>query len=163
MRLPLLLIVSFWASGVMAQQCFPEFNETDLVNSVGLKALKKTPKKESGKLIHQYEFREDVPFDKVLSDDEAKYEPQFYLTVYEPPCSKKITIWFYSDNENTANLSNITLAGRAFKYLTGVEPSIFENKINRFKSVQHFDSFDDKADSRFLKSGNLTSIEVNLK
>lgn len=164
MRIAILLLVALWTFGASAEQCYPGFSESGFLAAIGKKPLKKTVKKEEGTTRHQYEFRKDLSAEDALSDDvDKKYEPQFYLTVYEPPCAKKVTIWFHKDNGNTEKLSNVTLAGRAYKYLTGVEPAIFENKMKRFNEVQHFESFEDKADSKFIKSGDIFSIEVTLK
>ncbi|PDO83351.1 hypothetical protein [Kosakonia pseudosacchari] len=164
MRIAILFLVALWAFSATAEQCYPEFSESGFLASIGKKPVKKTEKKEEGITRYQYEFRKDLPAEDALSDDaDKKYEPQFYLTIYEPPCAKKVTIWFYKDNGNTEKLSNVTLAGRAYKYLTGVEPAIFANKMKRFNDVQNFESFDDKADSKFIKSGDVFSIEVTLK
>ncbi|EOF6092620.1 hypothetical protein ACK1FD_004764, partial [Salmonella enterica] len=73
-----------------------------------------------------YEFRRELSSEEMLSDDaDEKYEPQFYISVYNPSCPQKVIVWFFKDNKNTMDLSNEVLAGRAFKYLTGVNESIF--------------------------------------
>lgn len=164
MRIAIFLFSILLACGVSAEQCYPAFNETDLLTAVGKKPLKKKIKKEGGITKYQYEFRKELTGDDALNDDaNIKYEPQFYLTIYDPPCASKVTIWFYKDNENTEKLSNITLAGRAYHYLTGVDPAIFDNKMNRFNEVQHFESFEDKADSKFIHISDLYTIDVMLK
>ncbi|EMA1799416.1 hypothetical protein SD377_000256 [Cronobacter turicensis] len=164
MRVAALLIIALWTYGVSAEECFPGFSESGLIASVGKEPIKKVVKKQGNITSHQYEFRKELSTEELLSDDaDLRYEPQFYLTIYEPPCAKKVKIWFYGDNKNTAKMSNVSLAGKAFEYLTGTEPAIFENKIKRFEDVQNFESFDDKADSRFIKSGDLYSIDVSLK
>ncbi|ECV4667230.1 hypothetical protein DWU69_17490, partial [Salmonella enterica subsp. enterica serovar Derby] len=102
--------------------------------------------------------------EEMLSDDaDEKYEPQFYISVYNPSCPQKVIVWFFKDNKNTMDLSNEVLAGRAFKYLTGVNESIFENKMKKFLKVQSFESFDERTDSKFIKSGNIYSIDVQLR
>ena len=51
-----------------------------------------------------YEFRKELSTEEAFSDDaESKYEPQFYLTLYQPPCTERVKIWFYKDNGNTAH------------------------------------------------------------
>ena len=105
-----------------------------------------------------------MSFEEMLGDnDNEKYEPQFYISVYNPSCPQKVIIWFFKDNKNTQTLSNEVLAGRAFKYLTGVNESIFENKMKKFSKVQSFESFDERTDSKFIKSGNVYSIDVQLR
>ncbi|ERA05134.1 hypothetical protein G995_02227 [Escherichia coli UMEA 3805-1] len=49
------------------------------------------------------------------------------------------------------------------KYLTGVNESIFENKMKKFLKVQSFESFDERTDSKFIKSGDIYSIDVQLR
>lgn len=161
MRVILFLITSLFAFGAVAGQCSLNFIESELIASVGTPPVKQKTIKEDGLTKRQYEFRNELSDEERLSDTaEENYKPQFYLTVYNPSCPRRVKIWFYEDNKNTMDLSNATFAGRAFKYLTGVEESIFENKMKRFSSVQHFESFDDNTDSKFIKIGNIYSIDV---
>lgn len=161
MRVLLLLMVFFLTFGVSAEQCSIRFNESELITSVGKTPTAKKIVKENGVTKKQYEFRRELSSEEALSDSaDEKYEPQFYLSIYNPSCSKRVKIWYFEDNKNTEALSNKTLAGRAFKYLTGVEESIFENKLKKFSNVQSFESFDDKTDSKFIKSGGVYSIDV---
>lgn len=164
MRTFILLIISFLSCSVIAEQCNYNFAESDLVNSIGLKPTSKKTTKEDSIVKRQYEFRKTLTGEAAFNEDaEKNYYPQFYLALYNPPCPDRITIWFHEDNANTQKLSNKVLAGRAFHYLTGVEEAIFENKLSRFSEVQHFESFDDRADSKFMKIGDIYSVDVYLK
>lgn len=160
-RLAMFLMASLLSSGSIAEQCRLNFVESDLITAIGVKPKSVETIKDDGAVKKQYKFRNELSTDELLSDDaDEKYEPQFYLTISEPSCSKEVKIWFYKDNKNTVSLTNEVLASRAFKYLTGVNESIFENKFNKFSSVNSFESFDGKTHSRFLKSGDIYSVDV---
>ncbi|WP_313079082.1 hypothetical protein [Atlantibacter sp.] len=163
MRIFVLLIICFLPFSVIADQCNYNFAESDLVKSIGVKPTSKKTTKDDGDVKRQYEFRKPLTDEVAFSEDaEKNYEPQFYLALYNPPCPERIMIWFYEDNANTQNLSNKALAGRAFHYLTGLDEAIFNNKMKRFSEVQHFESFDERADSKFRKVGGIYSIDVYL-
>lgn len=163
MRAILLLTSALFASGVSAQECAPAFNESELLAAIGKKPEKRSVKKEDGQIRHQYEFRKEPNEDELFSEDaSSKFEPQFYVTIYNPPCAKKIKVWFYG-RDGKPYAGNVDLAGNAFEYLTGVNKSIFENKISKFEGVDKFESFDDKANSTFLYMGRIYSIDIVLK
>lgn len=160
-RLAMFLIASLLSSGSIAEQCRLSFVESDLITAIGVKPKSVDTIKDDGVIKKQYKFRNELSTDELLSDvADEKYEPQFYLTIYEPSCSKKVKIWFYKDNKNTEPQSNKVLAARAFKYLTGVNESIFENKLNKFSNDNVFESFDEKTHSKFLKSSDIYSVDV---
>lgn len=161
MILFLMVLISF---GVNAEECRLDFNESEFIDSLGKEPVRVNSIKENGIIKKQYEFRKELSTEEAFSDDaESKYEPQFYLTLYQPPCTERVKIWFYKDNGNTQKLSNAVLAGRAFKYLSGVDEAIFENKMKKFSSVNSFESIDSKSDSKFLKIGDIYSIDVFLR
>lgn len=120
--------------------------------------------KDGGPLRHQYSFRKEQT-DKEAFDDNsnAEYEPQLYVTVYDPPCPDKISIHFFANEDKSMNEINVALASNAFEYLTGNSSAIFENKLDKFKGVQRFESNDQKADSIFVKTGDSYSIQIHLK
>lgn len=164
MRLFAFLMALFFVNGVAARECYPSFNEKDFIAAIGKKPEKVQVFKDGGMLRHQYSFRKDQPLEEALDDSkQSEYEPQIYVTVYEPPCAKKISIYFYSNEDKSMNEVNVALAGKAFKYLTGTNSTIFENKLEKFKGVQRFESYDEKADSLFVKIGDTYSIQVHLK
>lgn len=163
MRIILLLTIAFWSVGVTAGLCPISFKESTFISEIGMKPVKKTVTKDDGMTKHQYEFRKELSPEEAFSDNADKdYEPQFYVTIYNPSCPKKVKIWFYKDNQNTARHSNVLLAGKAFGYLTGVGGSVFTNKFNKLKFVQQFESFDENTESKFIKTGDIYSIDVNL-
>ena len=164
MRLILLFLISFIAFGASAVQCNINFNEKDFIDSLALKPLEAKVIKDDGVTKRQYKFRKELSIEEAFNEDSEKnYEPQFYIDIYEFSCPNRVKIWFHEDNNNTTNLSNKKLAARAFKYLTGVNESIFENKMRKFTNIQSFESFDNKTESRFLKVGDVYSVDVFLK
>lgn len=157
----LMVLISF---GSNAKECRLDFNESEFIGSLGKEPVRVNSIKENGINKKQYEFRKELSTEEAFSDDaESKYEPQFYLTLYQSPCTERVKIWFYKDNGNTQKLSNVVLAGRAFKYLSGVNEAIFENKMKKFSNVNSFESNDSKSDSKFLKVGDIYSIDVFLR
>lgn len=164
MRFFLLLMALFFASGVSAIECYPAFNENDFIKAVGKKPEKVQVFKDGGTLRHQYSFRKDQTDEEAFGDNsKSEYEPQLYITVYEPPCSNRINIHFLSNEDKSMNQVNVTLAGKAFEYLTGISTTIFGNKLEKFKNLQRFESYDQKADSLFVKTGDSYSIQIHLK
>ena len=164
MRIFVFFISALLSFNLAAEECKFSFNESELISSIGIAPVKQEIIKDEGITKRQYEFRRELSSEEMLSDDaDEKYEPQFYISVYNPSCPQKIIVWFFKDNKNTMDLSNEVLAGRAFKYLTGVNESIFENKMKKFLKVQSFESFDERTDSKFIKSGGIYSIDVQLR
>lgn len=164
MRSTILFLMLLISTGVNSEQCAIKFNESEFISSLGKEPVRVNSVKENGIVKKQYEFRKELSTEDAMSDDaESKYEPQFYLALYQPPCIERVKIWFYKDNANTQKLSNTVLAGRAFKYLSGVEESIFENKMKKFSNVNAFESYDTKSDAKFLKVGDIYSIDVFLR
>lgn len=164
MRFFPLLMALFFVSGVSASECYPAFNEKDLIKAIGKKPEKVQVFKDGGTLRHQYSFRKDQTDEDAFGDNsKAEYEPQLYITVYEPPCPNRINIRFFANEDNSMNQVNVTLAGKAFEYLTGASTTIFGNKLEKFKSVQRFESYDQKADSLFVRTGDSYSIQIHLK
>ncbi|MEN4566190.1 hypothetical protein [Pantoea agglomerans] len=164
--MPLLafLMTLFFVNGVMASDCYPAFNEKDFIAAIGKKPEKVQVFKDGGMLRHQYSFRKEQSLEDAFDDSkQSEYEPQIYVTVYEPPCAEKISIHFYANEDKSLNEVNVALAGKAFEYLTGTNSTIFENKLEKFKGVQRFESYDEKADSLFVKIGDSYSIQIHLK
>lgn len=164
MRAILFLMIFIFSCGIYAEECSVSFSEPNLISSIGISPVFNKVIKDDGVTKKQYQFRPELSDEQAFSEQSDKlYEPQFYLSIYEPACSKRVMIWFYEDNKNTDKLSNVILAGRAFKYLTGVGEAVFENKLKRLSSVQSFESYDNGKYSRFLKTGDIYSIDVYLK
>ncbi|MDH1089298.1 hypothetical protein N5C79_22680 [Pantoea brenneri] len=164
MRLLAFLMALFFVNGATASECYPAFNEKDFIAAIGKKPEKVQVFKDGGILRHQYSFRKEQSLEDAFDDSKkSEYEPQIYVTVYEPPCAEKIRIYFYSNEDKSMNEVNVKLAGKAFEYLTGTNSTIFENKLEKFKGVQRFESYDEKADSLFVKIGDTYSIQIHLK
>ncbi|WNK52251.1 hypothetical protein [Pantoea agglomerans] len=164
MRFFPLLMALFFVSGVSASECYPAFNETDFINAIGNKPQKVQVFKDGGTLRHQYSFRKEQTDEEAFGDNSnAEYEPQLYVTVYDPPCPDKVSIHFFANEDKSMNEINVALASKAFEYLTGNSSTIFENKLDKFKGVQRFESHDQKADSIFVKTGDSYSIQIHLK
>ena len=151
MRIISVLILSFVAFFANAEQCRFIFNEAYFIKAMGQKPVKKHKFDNGTKW--QYDFRRE-------SRDEKTYEPQFSVTIKNPKCPAYATLYFYEDNNNTESLSNKTLAGRAYNYFTGVDEAILGNKLNRFENVERFESFEDNAQSKFMKISNSYSIDI---
>ncbi|MEN4716861.1 hypothetical protein [Pantoea agglomerans] len=164
MRFFPLLMALFFVSGVSASECYPAFNEKDFIKAIGKKPEKVQVFKDGGRLRHQYSFRKDQSLEDAFDDSENdEYEPQIYVTIYNPPCPETVSIHFYANEDNSMNEVNVALAGKAFEYLTGTNSTIFGNKLEKFKGVQRFESYDEKADSLFVKIGDSYSIQIHLK
>ncbi|TPE15850.1 hypothetical protein FJP62_10640 [Pantoea vagans] len=164
MRLFAFLMALFLANGAVASECYPAFNEKEFIAAIGKKPEKVQVFKDGGRLRHQYSFRKEQSLEDAFDDSkQSEYEPQFYVTVYEPPCAVKISIHFYANEDESMNEVNVVLAAKAYEYLTGTNSTIFENKLKRFKGVQRFESYDEKADSLFVKIGDTYSIQIHLK
>lgn len=164
MRLFAILMFMLFVSGASASECYPKFNEKDFIAAVGKNPEKMQVFKDGGVLRHQYSFRKELSLEDAFDDNkQSEYEPQIYVTVYEPLCAEKISIYFFANEDESMNEVNVELAGKAYEYLTGTNSTIFENKLERFKSVQRFESYDKKADSLFVKTGDSYSIQVHLK
>lgn len=164
MRFFPLLMALFFVSGVSASECYPAFNEKDFIDAIGKKPEKVQVFKEGGVLRHQYSFRKEQSLEDAFDDSkQSEYEPQIYITVYDPPCADKISIHFYANEDKSMNQVNVALAGKAFEYLTGINNTIFENKLKKFKGAQRFESYDEKADSVFVKIDDSYSIQIHLK
>lgn len=164
MRLFAILMSLLFISGVSASECYPAFNEKDFIAAIGKNPEKMQVFKDGGVLRHQYSFRKEESLEDAFDDNkQSEYEPQIYVTVYEPPCAQKININFYANEDESMNEVNVALAGKAYEYLTGVSSAIFENKLEKFKGVQRFESYDEKADSLFVKMGDSYSIQIHLK
>lgn len=164
MRLFAILMSLLFISGASASECYPAFNEKDFIAAIGKNPEKMQVFKDGGVLRHQYSFRKEQSLEDAFDDNkQSEYEPQIYVTVYEPPCAQKIKINFYANEDESMNEVNVALAGKAYEYLTGVSSAIFENKLEKFKGVQRFESYDEKADSLFVKMGDSYSIQIHLK
>lgn len=164
MRLVAILAVIFFSGLVSASNCYPVFNEKDFISAIGKKPENMQVFKDGGTLRHQYSYRKEQSLEDAFDDNKlSEYEPQIYVTVYEPPCAEKISIHFYANEDESMNEVNVALAGKAYEYLTGTSSAIFENKLEKFKGVQRFESFDEKADSLFVKMGDSYSIQIHLK
>lgn len=164
MRLFAIIMSMLFVSGASASECYPTFNEKDFIAAVGKNPEKMQVFKDGGVLRHQYSFRKEQSLEDAFDDNkQSEYEPQIYVTVYEPPCAEKISIYFFANEDESMNEVNVELAGKAYEYLTGTNSTIFENKLERFKSVQRFESYDKKADSLFVKTGDSYSIQIHLK
>ncbi|WP_438335628.1 hypothetical protein ACSYAE_04950 [Edwardsiella tarda] len=159
----LLVIIMLWSVGAIASTCYQGYSEKGLISSVGKKPEKKTVKTDDGVTKVQYEFRKEPTPEEAFSDDsESKFEPQFYITIYDPKCPSKIKIWF-DGGDHGINESNVELASSAWSYLTGSNPDIFKNKLRKFSEVQKFESHDEKANSLFVTVGGVYFIDVYLK
>ena len=77
--------------------------------------------------------------------------------------SMNLSFHFFANEDKSMNEINVALASNAFEYLTGNSSAIFENKLDKFKGVQRFESNDQKADSIFVKAGDSYSIQIHLK
>jgi len=164
MRLFAFLMALFLANGAVASECYPAFNEKEFIAAIGKKPEKVQVFKDGGSLRHQYSFRKEQSFEDAFDDSKkSEYEPQIYVTVYEPPCPDRVSIHFYANEDESMNEVNVELAGKAYEYLTGTNSTIFENKLEKFKGVQRFESHDEKADSLFVKIDDSYSIQVHLK
>lgn len=164
MRLFAFLMALFFANGAVASECYPAFNEKEFIAAIGKNPEKVQVFKDGGRLRHQYSFRKDQSLEDAFDDSEnSESEPQIYVTVYEPPCADKISIHFDANEDKSMNEVNVALAGKAYEYLTGTSPAIFKNKLEKFRSIQRFDSYDEKADSVFAKIGDSYSIQIHLK
>lgn len=164
MRLFAFLMALFFVNGVAASECYPAFNEKDFITAIGKKPEKVQVFKDGGMLRHQYSFRKEQSLEDAFDDNKKSgYEPQIYVTVYEPPCAEKISIYFFANEDESMNEVNVALAGKAYEYLTGTNGTIFQNKLEKFKGVQRFESHDQKADSIFVKIGDSYSIQIHLK
>ena len=164
MRLIAVLTVLFFSGLVSASECNPAFSEKDFIAEIGKKPENMQVFKDGGMLRHQYSFRKEQSDEEAFDDNKKPdYEPQIYITIYEPPCPDRISIHFYANEDKSMNKVNVALAGKAFEYLTGTSSAIFENKLAKFKGVQRFESYDGKADSLFVKVGDSYSIQVYLK
>ncbi|WP_033756126.1 hypothetical protein [Pantoea sp. NGS-ED-1003] len=164
MRLFVFLMALFFVSGAAASECYPAFNEKDFIAAIGKKPEKVQVFKDGGMLRHQYSFRKEQSLEDAFDDSKkSEYEPQIYVTVYEPPCAEKISIYFFANEDKSMNEVNVALAAKAYEYLTGTNSTIFENKLEKFKGVQRFESYDEKADSLFVKIGDSYSIQIHLK
>ncbi|WP_223563923.1 hypothetical protein [Pantoea agglomerans] len=164
MRLLSVLMLLSFASGAYASECDTGFNEPDLIASIGKKPEKVQSIKDGSMVRHQYSFRKDITDEEAFDENsKAMYEPQLYVTVYEPPCSRKVIISFYGNDDKTLNVINVSLAGNAYEYLTGAGAEAFDNRLSKLKHVNRFESYDDKADSLFAKIDNQYSIQINMK
>ena len=164
MRLFAFLMALFVVNGAAASECYPAFNEKAFIAAVGKKPEKMQVFKDGGTLRHQYSFRKEQSLEDAFDDSkQSEYEPQIYVTVYDPPCAEKISIYFFANEDESMNKVNVALAGKAFEYLTGTNSTIFENKLEKFKRVQRFESYDEKADSLFVKIDDSYSIQIHLK
>ncbi len=164
MCLFVILMALFFVNGAAASECYPAFNEKDFIAAIGKGPEKVQVFKDGGMLRHQYSFRKEQSLEDAFDDSkQSEYEPQIYVTVYEPPCAEKISIHFYANEDKSMNEVNVALASKAFEYLTGNSSTIFENKLDKFKGVQRFESNDQKADSIFVKTGDSYSIQLHLK
>jgi hypothetical protein len=115
-------------------------------------------------LRHQYSFRKEQTDEEAFGDNsKAEYEPQLYITLYDPPCPDRISIHFFANEDKSMNEINVALAGKAYEYLTGTNRTIFQNKLEKFKGVQRFESHEENADSVFVKTGDSYSIQIHLK
>ena len=163
MRLFALLMALFFVNGVAASECYPAFNEKDFIAAIGEAPEKVQVFKDGGMLRHQYSFRkEQSPEDAFDDNKKSEYEPQIYVIVYEPPCAQKINIHFYANEDKSMNEVNVALAGKAYEYLTGTNSAIFQNKLEKFRVTQRFESNDEKAKSLFVKTGDSYSIQIHL-
>ncbi|POW56586.1 hypothetical protein [Pantoea sp. PSNIH6] len=141
MRLFAILMALFFVNGVSASECYSEFNEKDFIAAIGKRPEKVQVFKDGGMIRHQYSFRKEQSLEDVFDDNkQSEHEPQIYVTVYEPPCSEKIIINFYANEDKSMNKVNVELAGKAYEYLTGTNRTIFQNKLEKFKGVQRFES-----------------------
>lgn len=164
MRLSLFFLISFLAFGTSAKQCAINYDEAKLIQSIKVEPVQIKTFKEDDLTKRQFEFRKELSGDELLSDDaDSKYQPQFYVTINHPSCPDRVKIWFYEDNDNTKELPNTVLAGRAYRYLSGLDEAIFANKMKKFSDVTSFESYDERANSKFLKVGNIYSIDVFLQ
>ncbi|KAF6661253.1 hypothetical protein HFD91_07640 [Enterobacteriaceae bacterium EKM102V] len=164
MRLFAILMALFFINWVAASECYPSFNEKDFIAAIGKKPEKVQVFRDGGRLRHQYSFRKEQSLEDAFDESKnAEYEPQIYVTLYNPPCPERISIHFYSNEDDSMNQVNVALAGKAFEYLTGTNSTIFENKLEKFKDVQRFESYDEKANSLFVKTGDSYSIQIHLK
>lgn len=164
MRLVAILAVIFFSGLASASECYPVFNEKDFISAIGKKPENMQVFNDGGTLRHQYSFRKESIGEEAFNDEsKGDDEPQFYITVYDPPCPERITIHFYANEDKSMNQINVALAGKAFEYLVGTSSTIFFNKIEKLKGVQRFDSYDEKADSVFAKIGDSYSIQIHIK
>ncbi|MDE8556963.1 hypothetical protein [Pantoea vagans] len=164
MRLFAFLMALFFVNAVAASECYPAFNEKDFIAAIGKKPEKVQIFKDGGTLRHQYSFRKEMTDEEAFDDNQkAEYEPQLYVTVYDPPCPDRISIQFFSNEDKSMDRVNVALAGKAFEYLSGTSSTIFSNKLQKLKDVQRFESNDEKADSLFVKNGDSYSIQIKLR
>ena len=164
MRLFAFLMALFFVNGVAASECQPAFNEKDFIAAIGEKPEKVQVFKDGGMLRHQYSFRKEQTDEEAFDDNsKAEYEPQLYITLYDPPCSDRIKIHFFANEDKSMNKVNVALAGKAYEYLTGTNRTIFQNELEKFRGVQRFESNEENADSVFVKAGDSYSIQIHLK
>lgn len=164
MRLLAVLMVLIFSIGADASECEPGFNEPDFIASIGKKPEKVQSIKDGTMVRRQYSFRKDITDEEAFDDNsKAVYEPQLYVTVYEPPCLRKVIINFYGNDDKSLNVINVTLAAKTYEYLTGVGAETFDNRMSKLKHVNRFESYDDKADSLFVKIDNQYSIQINMR
>ena len=164
MKKVIFFISAFLSFGVMAEECPVKYKEADFLAAIGKEPEKMQVLKDDGMVRHQYFFRKELTDEEAFEEgSKAQYEPQLYVTIYEPPCPEKISIFFFGNEDKSMNEVNVALAGKAFEYLTGTSSTIFANKMEKFKGVQRFESNDEKADSVFAKTDNSYSIQIQLK
>lgn len=78
-----------------AEECKFSFNESELISSIGIAPVKQEIIKDEGITKRQYEFRRELSSEEMLSDDaDEKYEPQFYISVYNPSCPQRLLFGF---------------------------------------------------------------------
>lgn len=163
MRKLLFLIIALWSAGSMASECYPGYSEKDLISATGEKPVKRSIEKEDGIVRHQYEFIKEATKDELMDEKiRDNYVPQFYITIYNPTCPNKVKLWFFGDDAGVRD-GKIDIAAKAWSYLTGSESTIFKNKLSKFSGVQKFESYDEKANSLFMKAGGMYIVDVHLK
>jgi len=163
MRYLSILAAVIFTGGVAASECHPAFDEAKLLAAIGSKPEKMVKLKDDDLIRHQYSFRKEQTEDEVLGDKPSKYEPQIYVTLFQPPCSEKINIYFYVNEDGSMNEPNIKIASNAFGYLTGFSEGEFERNIKKLSGVNRFELNNDKANSLFVKIGDTYSINISLK
>ncbi|HEN3451938.1 TPA: hypothetical protein U5D73_004444 [Yersinia enterocolitica] len=149
----IVLVISLLSANITYAACNSPVTEQGLLHSIGATPANHIASKENGTVKHTYHFRKAGSAEDAFADDNAAWEPDFNIEVINPTCISKVNVVFYVDDaEAKISSSNITLAGKAYSYLTGAEVGIFHNQLKKLKEVQWFKPSTDRVDMYFWRN-----------
>ncbi|WP_147282112.1 hypothetical protein [Yersinia frederiksenii] len=149
----IVLVISLLSANITYAACNSPVTEQGLLHSIGATPENHKASKENGTVKHTYHFRKAGSAEDAFADDNAAWEPDFNIEVINPTCISKVNVVFYVDDaEAKISSSNITLAGKAYSYLTGAEVGIFHNQLKKLKEVQWFKPSADRVDMYFWRN-----------